>query len=65
MHILVSMCRNIFTMFAGYCGHAEKINSYNWTFQGNRNADMALSENEFDTRALPLPTISTCERFIS
>ena len=41
------MCRNIFTMFAGYCGHAEKINSYNWTFQGNRNADMALSENEF------------------
>jgi len=52
-------------MFAGYCGHAEKINSYNWTFQGNRNADMALSENEFDTRALPLPTISTCERFIS
>jgi len=25
---------------------------YNWPFEGNENADMALSENEFDTPAL-------------
>ena len=27
------------------------FNSYNWVFEGKHNADMALSENEFDNPA--------------
>jgi len=25
------------------------VNCYNWPFEDNHNADMALSENKFDT----------------
>ena len=48
------MCSNVFSAFAGFCGHADKnshlhrLNSYNWPFEGKHNVDMALHENEFD-----------------
>ena len=40
-----------------FCSFRQKshlccLNSYNWPFEGNHNADMALSENEFDTPAV-------------
>jgi len=28
--------------------HLHCLNSYNWPFEGKHNADMTLSENEFD-----------------
>jgi len=31
--------------------HLHYLNSYNWPFEGKHNADMALSENEFDNPA--------------
>ena len=55
--MLVWMCSNVFTMFAGFCGHAVKttfawLNTYNWLFESKHNADMALCENEFDRPAV-------------
>jgi len=29
-----------------------QLYSYHWPFEGNHNADMAFSENEFDTPAI-------------
>jgi len=48
------MCSSVFSVFAGFCGHADKkahlhcFNSYNWPFEDKHSADIALSENEFD-----------------
>ena len=42
LQVLVFMQTKI-TFTSVYC-----LNSYNWPFEGNHNADMALGENEFD-----------------
>jgi len=48
------MCSNVFTMFAGFCGHADKNPIYTvltvttGPLRANIRADMALHENEFD-----------------
>jgi len=42
------MCSNVFSMFAGYCGHANKNHIYT-VLTVIHNSDIALSKKEFDT----------------
>jgi len=47
------MHSNVSSMFTGFRSHADKthlhcLNRYKWPFEGKHDADMALSENEFD-----------------
>jgi len=48
---MYSLCLQVFAVMQTK-PHLRCLNSYNWLFEGKHNADMALSENEFDTPAV-------------
>jgi len=45
---MYSVCLQVFAAMQTKTTFTLRLNSYNWPFEGKHNADMALSENEFD-----------------